>query len=424
MLTSIHIQNYALIRETDIAFAPGFVAITGETGAGKSILLGALGLLLGGRADTGVLADKGGKCVVEATFDIAGLTLDLDPSLADEVVCDDQLILRREILPTGRSRAFANDMPVPLKTLAAIATQVVDIHSQNETDQLSDSSFRLALLDGMGNAEAASRYRDAFARYQKLKAELEKLTTEEAMNRREQEFMQFQFDELVEARLVDGEQQLLEQEQQMLEHAEVIREGYGEAARILDDDDYAVLMRLREAKTALSRIARYHPDAEEMLRRLDSALIELDDINSGLQHAASNISYDPDRQQEVDDRLALLYRLEKKHGVDSEEALVAIRDSLDERLQSIATQDERIKAMMEEVDASFKAMEQIIGRHFELDDFSIQTVTQEKEAMGSALVRLRAGGKIYSGTGLSTDIIGASVRAWVNAVNKIVYEED
>ena len=358
MLNSLHIENYALIQKTDISFAPGFVVITGETGAGKSILLGALGMLMGGRADTAVLADKECKCVVEAVFDITGFSFDIDPSLTDELMCEDQLILRREILPTGRSRAFANDMPVPLKVLGSMASQLVDIHSQNETAQLSNPTFRLALLDSLGDAVPLARYQSAFAHYHNLKVELERLTSEETKNRREQDFMQFQLDELVNARLVVGEQETLEQELQILEHAEAIRDGYGEAASILDgDDDYAVLMRLRDAKSALSRIASYHPDTEELLKRLDSSFIELDDINSCLQHVVSNFNYDSGRQQEVEERLAELYRLEKKHGVDGEEALLTIRDDLDDRLQSIASKDERIKSLMEDVDAAFTAMQ-------------------------------------------------------------------
>lgn len=353
MLTTLHIENYALIRETDITFGPGFVAITGETGAGKSIMLGALGLLLGQRADTAVLADKERKCVVEAEFDVRGLDV-ASLLAAEDVDADDCLILRREILPTGRSRAFVNDTPVSLRLLAAVAPMLVDIHSQNQSEQLADGRFRLALLDCLGDEALVGRYRDAYSRYSQCKEELERLTGEEALARREQDFMQFQLDELVAARLEPGEQETLEQEQQMLEHAEAIREGLQQAAGAIDSDDgYAVLGRLRDAKGALAHVSPYFPDAEELLKRLDSTLIELDDIHSELQHTAVNISFDPRRKAEVDDRLALLYRLEKKHGVDSVAALVALRDDLDSRLQSIATQGDRIQALMEQVDAAF-----------------------------------------------------------------------
>lgn len=358
MLTTLHIENYALIRETDIAFGSGFVAITGETGAGKSIMLGALGLLLGQRADTAMLADKQRKCVVEAQFDIAGLGL---KPLFDEadIDYDDRLILRREILPSAKSRAFANDTPVQLPFLKALGAHLVDIHSQHQTLTLAESQFRLALLDTLGAQKASQTYADAFRQYQELKHQLEELTTVEAQNRRDQDYLQFQYDELAAAALTHAdEQESLEQESHLLAHAESVREGLATAAALLDDDtEQAVLPRLRAAKTALSHIAAYHPDAEALSERLDSALIELDDIDRELQHTADGISYSPERQQQVDERLALLYRLEKKHGVDDIAALIAIRDDLDARLQSITTLGDRIQQLMEQVDTAFAAVQ-------------------------------------------------------------------
>lgn len=360
MLSTLHIENYALIRETDIRFASGFVAITGETGAGKSIMLGALGLLLGQRADTAVLADKERKCVVEALFDIHGLQLDSLLDSEDVEHDDDQLIMRREILPTGRSRSFVNDTPVSLKTMSLVAGRLLDIHSQNQTEQLSDGAFRLDLLDRLGKDTQKPRdsYSQAYHTYQHLKRQLEELTTEEAANRRDQDYLQFQYDELANARLQAGEQEELEQESQLLAHAEAVREGLAEAAAMLDDDEgQAVLARLRQAKAALTHIAAYHPSAEALLARIGTSLIELDDISSELQHTADGVTYSPERQQEVDDRLALIYRLEKKHGVDSVAALIEIRDDLDRRLQSISSLDERIHELMEQVDAAFTAMQ-------------------------------------------------------------------
>ena len=354
MLQTLHIENYALIRETDISFGPAFVAITGETGAGKSILLGALGLLLGQRADTAVLADKERKCIVEAQFDIAGLNL---KPLFDEadIDYDDRLILRREITPAAKSRAFVNDTPVQLPFLKTLGTRLVDIHSQHQTLTLGDSSFRLSLLDSLSaHQDSLSSYTAVYREYSALKRDLEALTATEAQNRKEQDFLQFQFDELSAARLVADEQSALEQESQLLSHAESVREGLASAATLLDDDsEQAVLASLRQAKSALARIAPYHPDVDSLLTRLDSAFIELDDINTSLSSLADGISYSPERQQQVDERLALLYRLEKKHGVDSVEALIAIRDDLDRQLQSIASLDGRIQSLMEQVDQAF-----------------------------------------------------------------------
>ena len=365
MLVSLHIENYALIRESDIVFGSGFVTITGETGAGKSILLGALGLLLGQRADTAVLADKNRKCVVEAQFDIAALSL--QPLFAEaDIDYDDHLILRREISAAGKSRAFVNDTPVQLPFLKALAPHILDIHSQHQTLTLADSSFRFTLLDNLAAAvhmaDAMPAYQGIYQEYIALKRSLEALTAEEAQNRREADFLQFQFDELAAARLVAGEQDPLEQEAQLLAHAETVREGLAAAAALLDDDTpQAALARLRQTKSTLSHIAPYHPEAESLLSRLDSALIELDDINGTLSSLADTVSYSPERQQQVDERLALLYQLQKKHGVDSVEALIAIRDDLDARLQNISTLDVRIHELMEQVDGAFYALQLAAG---------------------------------------------------------------
>lgn len=358
MLQTLHIENYALIDAVDIRFGNGFVAITGETGAGKSIMLGALGLLLGQRADVAVLADKSRKCVVEAQFDITGLGLQRLFDEAD-VDYDDRLILRREILPTAKSRAFVNDTPVQLPFLRTLGARIIDIHSQHQTLTLADSHFRLSLLDIIASPQGAiDTYREAYREYTRLKHELEELTTTDAQNRREQDYLQFQFNELYDAHLVADEQEALEQESQLLAHAEAVREGLAEAVAMMDDESgQASLSRLRQAKTALARISAWHPDVEQLHSRLDSSLIELDDICSELQSAADGIIYSPERQQDVDDRLALIYRLQKKHSVDTVAELIAIRDNLDARLQSISTLDERIHTLMEQVDRSFSALQ-------------------------------------------------------------------
>lgn len=370
MLQTLHIENYALIRETDVSFGPGFVVITGETGAGKSILLGALGLLLGQRADTAVLADKERKCVVEAHFDLTGLGLEAFFADAD-IDFDGHLILRREINPAGRSRSFANDTPVQLPFLRELAAHIIDIHSQHQTLTLADSTFRLSVLDGLipaAKAGVVDSYKSCYQDYITLKHQLEELTTADAQNRREADFLQFQYNELCEARLGSApvgsadeepdEQSLLEQESQLLAHAEAVREGLAAAASFLDDDSgQDVLSRLRQAKSSLSHIATYHPEAETLLARLESSLIELDDINSSLASLASSVSYNPDRQQQVDERLNLLYKLEKKHGISTLAELIAIRDDLGNRLQSMASLDERIHDLMEQVDASFARLQ-------------------------------------------------------------------
>ena len=374
MLISLHVENYALIRQTDVEFGAGFVAITGETGAGKSILLGALGLLLGQRADASVLSDKESKCIVEAQFDITGLPLEPLFTEAD-VDYDNTLILRREILPSAKSRAFANDTPVQLAFLKQLAPHIIDIHSQHQTLTLHDRSFRLSLLDSIGDPAVRQAYDTAYSRYAQLKHELEQLTAIDAENRREQDYIQFQYTELAEAHLSATEQESLEQESLLLAHAEAIQEGMSAASVALDDEtEYAALHRLREAKAALDRVATFHPAGGELLGRLSSALIELDDINNELQSVAGNINYSPERQQQVEERLSLLYRLEKKHGVDSEEALIAIREELDQRLQTIASLDDRIHDLMEHVDQAFGSLQA-----------AAEDLTRERTRAGSLL---------------------------------------
>ena len=362
MLTHLHIENYALIRESDIHFDSGFVAITGETGAGKSIILGALGLLLGQRASVSALADNTRKCVVEAQFDVAGLGL--EPLFADaDVDYDDHLILRREVLPSAKSRAFANDTPVPLAFLLQLGARIINIHSQHETLTLGDRSFRLSLLDTLAGGDFLPRYRTAYEQYTRLRRQLDDLLASEAESRREQDYLQFQYDELAAASLVEGEQDELEQEQQLLEHAEAVREGLSQAAQAIDSDtDDSTLARLRAAKASLSHIAAYHPQADELLQRLESSLIELDDICGELQHAANAVSYSPDRQQQVDDRLAEIYRLERKHGVDRVEQLLQLQAQLDSRLQGIQSLDSRIGELRTQVDTAFAAMQQAADR--------------------------------------------------------------
>ena len=373
MLKQLHIENYALIRQSDISFGAGFTAITGETGAGKSIMLGALGLLLGQRADTAVLADKSRKCVVEAQFDISGLGL--EPLFAEaDIDYDPLLILRRELLPSAKSRAFVNDTPAQLPFLKALAPHLVDIHSQHQTLTLSDSQFRLDLLDALCPHSAAEAYREAYGRYTALKRDLEELTAADAQARREADYLQFQYDELEAAHLDPNEQEELEQESQTLAHAESISERLMEASAALNADDGGVLAQLRAVKQSLAHVAPYHPDSDALLQRVGSSLIELDDIGREVEHLGTTIVYSPARQQEVDDRLALLYRLEKKHGVESEADLLRLRDEFDARLRDIGTLDSRISDLMEQVDAAYATVQSLAD-----------TLSAERAQAGTAL---------------------------------------
>ena len=358
MLKTLHIENYALIRQTDIAFDSGFVVITGETGAGKSILLGALGLLLGQRADTQVLADKEKKCVVEAVFDISGLGLEPLFSRYDADY-DDVLILRREILPSAKSRAFVNDSPASLQFLKELGEHILDIHSQYQTLTLKESAFQTQLLDTLATDSPLPQYQSLYRQYAELKHELERLTAQEAENNKARDYNLFLFDELCAARLDVDEQQELEEEARLLEHAETIKEALGSVVAMCDGQEGdGVVSRLSASRSALSQVSAFHDGIESLHERLDSCLIEVQDILSEVASLDDRIQYSPERQAEVNERLDLIYRLEKKHGVDNVGALLDIQHDLDSRLQEADSLDDRIRSLMEEVDKVFARMQQ------------------------------------------------------------------
>ncbi len=362
MLISLHIENYALIRETDISFAGGFVVITGETGAGKSILLGALGLLLGQRADTQVLSDKERKCVVEATFDIADLGL--EPLFARyDADYDDVLILRREILPSAKSRAFVNDSPANLQFLKELGPHILDIHSQYQTLTLTESTFQTQLLDTLADHSPLSQYQTQYREYASLKHELEQLTAQESENKKAYDYNLFLFNELKAANLAEDEQQELEDEARLLEHAETIKEALGNVAALCDGNEGdGVVSRLSSSRGYLSHVASFHEGIESLYQRLDSCLIEVQDILSEAADLDDKIQYSPERQEEVNSRLDLIYRLQKKHNVGTIAELLEIERNLDSQLQEADSLDDRIRELMERVDKVFSQMQQTAER--------------------------------------------------------------
>lgn len=364
MLKKLHIENYALIQQSDIDFDNGFVAITGETGAGKSIMLGALGLLLGQRADTQVLSDKDRKCVVEAVFDIAGLGL--QPLFEEyDADYDDTLVLRREILPSAKSRAFVNDTPANLQFLKELGPHILDIHSQYQTLTLSDSLFQTQLLDSFATSDLLENYQSLFRQYTSLKRQLESLTSQDAENKKVLDYNRFLFDELHSAKLQPDEQSELEAESELLSHTGTIKEGLSMVASLCDGDsateDSAVL-RLNASRSALSRITDFHPDIESLYQRLDSCLIELQDILSEITSLDDKLQFSPERQVLVNERLDLIYRLQKKHNVDSVESLLQIQSQLDAQLQEADTLDDRIHEVMEQVDAVFSQLQKVADK--------------------------------------------------------------
>lgn len=358
MLSHLHIENYALIKQSDITFDGGFVAITGETGAGKSILLGAMSLLLGQRADSKVLHDPEKKCVVEAQFETNKLTLKPLFEANDVDYSDDGIvIIRREILPSAKSRAFVNDTPVSVAFLKELGSAIIDIHSQHANLLLADSDFQVSLLDSIGNNKSQlDSYRQTYRQYTDLKRKLEQLTAQDQQNRKDYDYNKFLFDELEAARLIDGEQEELEQEASLLANAEEIKQTLCQVVSLCDGEEDSAISRLSASKSQMSRIASFNSQISSLQNRLESTLIELQDIVSTLDNMNEGITYSPERQQDVDERLDLIYRLQKKHGVDSIRGLLDIQEQLDSKLNQMTDNDRQISEVMEAVDKAYKTL--------------------------------------------------------------------
>ena len=336
MIISLKIENYALIKECEIHFPAGFIAITGETGAGKSILLGALSLLLGQRADVNVLMDKSKKCIVEAVLETKE---ELRPIFEEnDMDYDIQSYFRREILPSGKSRAFINDTPVQLPILKQFADKLIDIHSQSSTDQLKDSVFQLSLLDAVANnKDVLNSYKSAYNRYNKILSEIERLEKEKNENIKEYSYNEFLFNELDKANLQnENEQQELEEEIELLSHAEQIKDSLLECLNLLDNNnENNILSHLNNVKYQLSKIQNHSQILGNNYQRIESTLIELRDIFEELNDYNENLTFDNDKLQADNERLDLIYSLEKKHNVLSIKELIDIKENLANKLHFV-----------------------------------------------------------------------------------------
>jgi len=358
MLKKLHIENYALINESDIVFDKGFVAITGETGAGKSIMLGAISLLLGQRADSKVLRDTTRKCIIEALFDVRGLNIKELFIENDVDYYDDSVIIRREILPNAKSRAFVNDTPVQLTFLKELGTELIDIHSQHASLLLGDREFQISLVDTLSdNNELLQKYRTTYKLYTEQKHQLEQLTVTEQQNRKEYDYNKFLFDELADANLAEDEQEQLEKESSLLSNAETIKQALAQVIEICDGEENSAIQRLNIAKSTLSRITNFDGEILSSQQRLESSIIELRDIMETLEKLDEEIFYSPERQEQVDERLNIIYRLQKKHGAESIAQLLEIKKTLEDKLLSVDNMDGQIQKLMEAVDLTFKQLQ-------------------------------------------------------------------
>jgi DNA repair protein RecN (Recombination protein N) len=342
MLVKLFVQNYALIKELDVELENGLTIITGETGAGKSILLGALSLILGTRADSSVLLDKNEKCIVEGTFRIEEYDLN-EFFISNELDYETVTSLRREINPAGKSRAFINDTPVTINVLKELGDRLIDIHSQHQTLMLHDNSFQLNLIDSFsGTARLKTKYSETYSNYRKLKKEYSLIKEKADMNRADLEYYQFQIDQLEEAKLTQGEQEELEAEQELLGHAEEIKLALSTSSDLFFADGLSILSMLREVKTNLGRIRTFLPDSETLLSRTESSLIELDDLAAEIEKLSISIEADPQRLTDVNSRLDSIYSLIQKHRVKNLDELITKKDEIKALIKSIVSGDERL----------------------------------------------------------------------------------
>ncbi len=350
MLSKLIVENYALISRLEIEFKKGLTIITGETGAGKSILLGALSLILGKRADTSVLYDKQKKCIVEGAFDLKGYGL---AGFFEEnnIDYDDETLIRREIGSNGKSRAFINDVPVNLELLTELGNKLIDIHSQHQNLSLANSAFQMKVIDSYARTgKVLEHYRHCYEEYCKALKDYNELTEEAARSRSELDYYTYQYNQLGEAKLTDGEQEELEAEQERLTHAEEIKNGLSAAATLLKGEDQSVLGWLKESLASISRISKYLSEIPSLVSRVDSSYIEIKDIASEFERLDNKMNFDPARLEAVNERLSLIYDLQKKHKVASVGELIEIWKGLGEKISVITSFDYNLSRLKKHLD--------------------------------------------------------------------------
>ena len=350
MLTQLYIKNFALIDTLDMRFKPGFSVITGETGAGKSIILGAINLLLGQRADSKQIKKGSEKCVIEAHFDLSryGMKPFFDEN--DVEFDADDTILRRELTKTGKSRSFVNDSPVPLSTMRMLGEQLIDIHSQHQNLMLAKEDFQLKVIDIIAqNGKQKNDYSKAFSKLADARKAVAKAQKDIEQSMANEEFYRFQYKELENANLASGIQEQLEAEQEKLSHVEDIKGSlYKADAMLSGNGDSGILETTREVAKELNILKEIFPDITEVAERMDNCYIELKDIAQDISSDADSIEYDPERLKQISDTLDIIYTLEQKHHTDSVDELIAIKESLEQKINSIDNSDETLKMLQEE----------------------------------------------------------------------------
>ena len=373
MLTKLAVSNYALISNLEVEFHSGLNSVTGETGAGKSIILGALGLILGNRADLSVLKNRDEKCIVEGIFDVGNY--ELQPFFNENDLDYDNLtILRREITPSGKSRAFINDTPVTLKTMRELGLQLIDIHSQHQNLEPGNRKFQLTLVDAVaGTGKLLSEYRGLYQHFNSLKKNLEALVEKSENERADLDYWQFQFNQLDEAMLQENEQEELETELEQLTHAEEIKSAFSEVQQLLDDERFSVVQQINESHKKLESIQNFISEVPALAQRLQSSLLELKDILEETERLAETVEHNPARIELINDRLSLIYSLQQKHHINTVHELIQLKNSFDEKINQVTGYEEEIRSMKADLEK----------QRTKLEDKAMELRTARKKSFGN-----------------------------------------
>lgn len=386
MLQSIHIQNYALIDRLDIDFTSGFSVITGETGAGKSIILGAIGLLLGQRADVKAIKNGASKCVVEAKFRIATYDMEAFFEENDIEYEPEECIIRRELSANGKSRAFINDTPASLAQMKVLGERLIDVHSQHQNLLLNKEGFQLNILDILAQDDKQlADYHCLYTTYKQVSRELEEFIAQAEKSRQDEDYIRFQLEQLEDADLKEGEQTSLEQEAETLSYAEDIKAGLYKAGQLIDGDESGGLSLVKEAMQTLQSVSRVYTPAQEWGERLNSCYIELKDISREISGAQEEIEFNPGRLDFVNERLNLIYNLQQKHRVDSVEALIELTDKYRNQLNTITSFDETIAKLNKRKEDLYA---QVLAQAAVLTECRSRSARQIEEQMQALLIPL------------------------------------